>query len=113
VQAILDGNEVPEPIHAPPTDGNGDRFPILREGDGFFDGPHPEYRSAVKACQIMLAHHDFADTGTVDGDCAADGAFGSGTKEQVKAFQFVKQLTSDGICGPDTWEALRAPRTED
>ena len=81
-------------------------FPTIREGDGYLNGDNPQYRSAVKAMQIMLAHHGYADAKTVDGACAADGAFGSGTTTACKSFQSAKGLTVDGICGPDTWEEL-------
>jgi hypothetical protein len=111
VQAILDGNEIPEPINPPtppnPEPGDEFMFPMLREGDGYIDGPHPEWRGAVVAVQQMLAYHGYADTETADGtECAADGAFGHGTAQAVRAFQTAKGLTADGIVGPDTYAKL-------
>lgn len=35
-----------------------------------------------------------------------DGAFGSGTVSTVRSFQSSKGLSSDGVVGPQTWEAL-------
>lgn len=100
------GGDTP-PIQPPIPPPTGDyMFPTLREGDGYLDGPNPEYRAAVKAEQIMLAHHGFADSKTQDGACAADGARGSGTTQASKDFQSAKGLVSDGICGPLTWEKL-------
>ena len=112
VQALLDGNEIPEPppMPEPDPDPEGYEMPTLHYRDGYFDGPHPEYRAAVKACQIMLAHHDFADVATVDDTCAADGAYGHGTESSVEAFQQANGLVVDGICGPDTWAALNQER---
>lgn len=37
-----------------------------------------------------------------------DGSFGLETETAVKAFQKVRSLTVDGICGPQTWAALYA-----
>jgi N-acetylmuramoyl-L-alanine amidase len=40
--------------------------------------------------------------------CAPDdeGTFGAGTRAAVQAFQHVRGLRLDGVCGPQTWEAL-------
>ena len=109
IATILDGGVVPPPIDPPP--GGEYMFPTIREGDGFFDGANPQYRSAVKAMQIMLAHHDFRDLESVDKTCGADGAFGPGSTTACENFQSAKGLTPDGICGPKTWEALNKPRS--
>ena len=86
-------------------------FPTIREGDGYFDGANPQYRAAVKACQIMLAHHDYRDLESVDSSCSSDGAFGPGTTTQVQNFQRDKNLTPDGVVGPKTWDELNKERT--
>ena len=36
----------------------------------------------------------------------ADGIFGGGVESAVRAFQRSKNLTADGVVGPDTWNAL-------
>lgn len=97
----------PPPVDLPPSTY---QFPTLRQGDGFIDGPRPEVRAAVMAEQIMLAFHGFADRQTTDGACAADGARGPGTTDQSRRFQAAEGLTVDGVCGPDTWEALNGVR---
>ncbi len=85
-------------------------FPTIREGDGYIGSPNYGYRAAVKACQIMLAHHDYRDLESVDSSCSADGAFGHGTTTQVQNFQRDKNLTPDGVVGPKTWEELNKER---
>ena len=55
----------------------------------------------VREMQRMLI-----DLGYNLGKWGADGEFGSGTFEAVKAFQRANWLAVDGICGPDTWGAL-------
>jgi len=108
IAIILGGGVVPPPIDPPP--GGEYMFPTIREGDGFFEGANPQYRSAVKAMQIMLAHHDYRDLETVDSACSSDGAFGPGSTTQVQNFQRDKGLTPDGVCGPNTWDELNKPR---
>jgi peptidoglycan hydrolase-like protein with peptidoglycan-binding domain len=39
-------------------------------------------------------------------DVAADGIFGPGTEAAVRAFQSSKNLSVDGVVGPQTWTAL-------
>jgi len=56
--------------------------------------------SAVIECQTLLTRQGYP-TGI-------DGAFGNGTEASVKAFQINEMLTSDGIVGPATWDALQA-----
>ena len=59
---------------------------------------HGANNNAVKAVQSQL---------TARGrPIAVDGDFGSGTEAAVKAFQTAEKLTSDGIVGPKTWQAL-------
>lgn len=41
-----------------------------------------------------------------------DGIFGSETRGAVVAFQQARGLTVDGVCGPQTWEALLGAGTE-
>lgn len=103
--AIGQGGQRP-PVDPPELPPSSYQFPTLRQGDGFIDGPRPEVRSAVKAEQIMLAHHGFADPDTTDPQCKADGARGPGTTGQSRAFQAAHGLTVDGVCGSNTWREL-------
>jgi murein DD-endopeptidase MepM/ murein hydrolase activator NlpD len=56
----------------------------------------------VAALQFALAWHGFPSA-TVDGD------FGSHTYEALRRFQVREGITADGIAGPETFAALRAP----
>lgn len=46
--------------------------------------------------------------GTGDMDSFADGIFGPGTAAAVETFQTDEAITSDGIVGDDTWNALQS-----
>jgi len=46
-------------------------------------------------------------------DIDADGIFGSGTEESVKKWQKNNNLSSDGIVGPATWDAMGLATTDD
>jgi hypothetical protein len=41
------------------------------------------------------------------GDTTVDGDFGPNTEEAVESFQNIEGLYIDGVCGPQTWGALR------
>ena len=63
----------------------------VRRGDS---GP------VVQAAQGQLAARGYAVT--------VDGAFGPATESAVKSFQASRNLTADGIVGPNTWLALES-----
>jgi len=105
IHALSNGDVIdpPPPIDPPVTEEY--IMQTVRQGDGYLakkDGK----RRAVKSLQVMLADHGFADKNTQDGQCAADGAFGSGTHESVVAFQHSVDLVPDGVVGPQTWDLL-------
>ena len=64
-------------------------WPLFRKGDS---GPE------VFAIQHLLRSHGY--------NLAVDGLFGSETRQQVMNFQLAKNLSTDGIVGPQTWTAL-------
>lgn len=66
------------------------RYPVLDQGDRGTD---------VKALQYLLRYRGF-DPGSID------GVFGSGTRSKVIAFQNSRNLSPDGVVGPNTWQAL-------
>jgi hypothetical protein len=75
---------------------------MLRLYDGY---PHtsPQLRDSVRELQSALRRHDRA--------VVIDGLFGRGTECLVRSFQEIRGLRSDGVVGPDTWQALIDPDT--
>ena len=69
-----------------------DRKPTLRRGD------RGEY--------VTLAQTELIQKGYDCGSWGADGKFGEATENAVKRFQRDCGLTTDGVIGPETWEAL-------
>lgn len=65
-------------------------FPILKLGRGSKD--------EVRALQMLLCNQKHG--------VLIDGIFGTGTQAAVKAYQTLRNLTSDGIVGENTWESL-------
>ena len=76
--------------------------PMLRLYDGY-SHTSPQLRDSVRELQAMLRRHDRA--------VVIDGLFGRGTEDLVRSFQRIRGLRSDGVVGPDTWEALLDPDT--
>jgi hypothetical protein len=86
--SIIDGQEVREgaPSSQPVALGE------LRRGMGIKpQAPHEQVKIAQRKLGI-----------------AADGRFGAGTEDAVRAFQTSRGLKSDGIVGPNTWAQLFA-----
>lgn len=79
--------------YVPSTGRPAKADPILQQGS---TGP------AVVELQTLLTKAGFSPG-------AADGDFGAKTKSAVMSFQRARGLTADGIVGPVTWAALRAP----
>ena len=65
-------------------------FPILKMGRGTKD--------EVRALQMLLCYQKHS--------VLIDGIFGSGTMAAVKAYQTLRNITSDGIVGENTWASL-------
>jgi hypothetical protein len=75
---------------------------MLRLYDGY-SHTSPQLRDSVRELQAMLRRHDRA--------VVIDGLFGRGTEDLVRSFQRARGLRSDGVVGPDTWQALLDPDT--
>ena len=75
---------------------------LLRLYDGY-SHTSPQLRDSVRELQAMLRRHDRA--------VVIDGLFGRGTEDLVRLFQRTHGLRSDGVVGPDTWQALLDPDT--
>ena len=101
--------ETNDPRPTPPPDAEGDyQMMNIELWAGYNSKDKGHQRNTVRACQILLAAHDFADQMSADKTCAADGWFGSGTDEQVRAFQRDGSLVVDGKVGRLTWAALES-----
>jgi Putative peptidoglycan binding domain len=75
---------------------------MLRLYDGY-SHTSPQLRDSVRELQAMLRRHDRG--------VMIDGLFGRGTENLVRSFQHTRGLRSDGVVGPDTWQALLDPDT--
>jgi Putative peptidoglycan binding domain len=73
---------------------------MLRLYDGYTH-TSPQLRDTVRELQAMLRRHDR--------DVVIDGLYGRGTEGLVRTFQQARGLRSDGVVGPDTWQALLDP----
>lgn len=68
------------------------QVPILARGD--------------RSVSVLVMQAALIARGFGCGPDGADGDFGENTERAVKRFQTHKQLDSDGVCGPRTWEKL-------
>ncbi|MEG2347965.1 MAG: peptidoglycan-binding protein, partial [Cetobacterium sp.] len=57
---------------------------------------------------VTILQEELIKKGYSVGKYGADGVFGEGTREAVKAFQRTSGLDDDGIVGPSTWGALHS-----
>lgn len=70
---------------------------------GLYDSGLPTVRRGNSGVYVRIMQQALAKAGySID----VDGKFGKNTEAVVKAFQSNNGLTSDGICGKKTWEAL-------
>jgi hypothetical protein len=74
--------------------------PFLRLHDGFAH-TSPERQGEVRELQSVLGHYR--------PEVVADGLFGRGTEEAVRACQRALGLPADGVVRPETWQALLEP----
>jgi peptidoglycan hydrolase-like protein with peptidoglycan-binding domain len=58
----------------------------------------------TRALQVMLLNYDEYTQNKIAFNGGADGSFGPATEKAVKHFQTATGLTSDGSCGPATWQ---------
>ena len=68
---------------------------------GSYTGHH------TRALQVMLINHSTQTRNSVLNAGGADGSYGAGTELAVAQFQAKNGLSSDGICGRNTWTKFR------
>ena len=66
----------------------------------------PTLRKGDQGEYVRQAQQALIDKGFDCGKWGADGKFGAATEDAVKRFQKAKGLTTDGVIGPATWDAL-------
>lgn len=72
-----------------------------QQSRGSYTGNH------TRALQVMLINHNSTTRNSVLNAGGADGSYGSGTELGVAQFQAMNGLTSDGVCGTNTWTKFR------
>lgn len=75
-------------------------------GDEPLPGQKPVLQIGDKGEWVTLAQTKLIQKGYDCGGWGADGKFGAATEEAVKRFQRDAGLTTDGIIGEKTWDAL-------
>lgn len=80
---------------------------------GLTDDPdwRPTLKRGSKGPYVKELQEELIKRGYDLGKYGADGDYGRATEAAVKAFQTDNGLKADGICGPDTWNAIRQPNT--
>lgn len=77
------------------------------------DEPIPDKKPTLKkgdsGAYVTLAQTKLLNNGYDLGKYGADGKFGTMTEEAVKRFQADHGLTTDGVIGTSTWDALDNP----
>lgn len=81
-------------------------IPKGMEGDTPVPTTKPTIRRGSTGEYVTECQRDLIKLGYSVGPSGADGVFGRNTETAVKAFQAKMGLTSDGIVGAKTWEAL-------
>ncbi len=71
---------------------------------GLYDDDYPTVRRGNSGEYVEILQNALNAAGIT---CTVDGKFGADTESAVKTFQTMVGLTSDGICGKKTWEALK------
>ena len=96
---------------SPPATTPSFEMPKLELWDGYKSHDRAFLGDAVAMLQVGLAWKGFADKMTANRSCAADGWFGYGTDEAVRAFQRNNGLFVDGVAGANTWAKLAEIKT--
>lgn len=83
------------------------------EGGGLVPDPgKPTLRRGSRGEYVTLLQTMLVQRGYDIGKWGADGSFGAATESAVKSFQKDHGLTSDGIVGEKTWDALESGEQE-
>lgn len=94
------------------TDKGWSHYAIPKGLEGEIPVTLPTLRKGSKGEYVTLLQTKLVQRGYDLSPYGADGSFGNKTLEAVKAFQANNSLTSDGIVGSRTWEALNSGVTK-
>ena len=67
---------------------------------------HTTLRKGATGPEVVECQEDLLKLGYDLSPYGVDGKYGNTTMREIRKFQSANGLTSDGICGPRTWEAL-------
>lgn len=90
-----------------PTDRGWTDYAIPAGMEGDIPVTRPTLKKGSKGAYVSELQQDLIKLGYDVGKTGADGKYGKNTQTAVKSFQQKNGVNpADGVCGPDTWDAI-------